>query len=55
MTVAELLSAVGPWQAVYVLPLPLIGNGASSAGSNAQPVVIKAGGGLLVDDAELEP
>ncbi|MFJ2604544.1 undecaprenyldiphospho-muramoylpentapeptide beta-N-acetylglucosaminyltransferase [Streptomyces sp. NPDC091279] len=48
MTVAE-LSAVG-LPAVYV-PLP-IGNGEQRL--NAQPVV-KAGGGLLVDDAELTP
>ncbi|MBU7599559.1 undecaprenyldiphospho-muramoylpentapeptide beta-N-acetylglucosaminyltransferase [Streptomyces sp. XM4193] len=48
MTVAE-LSAVG-LPAAYV-PLP-IGNGEQRL--NAQPVV-KAGGGLLVDDAELTP
>jgi len=48
MTVAE-LSAVG-LPAAYV-PLP-IGNGEQRL--NAQPVV-KAGGGLLVDDAELSP
>jgi UDP-N-acetylglucosamine--N-acetylmuramyl-(pentapeptide) pyrophosphoryl-undecaprenol N-acetylglucosamine transferase len=48
MTVAE-LSAVG-MPAAYV-PLP-IGNGEQRL--NAQPVV-KAGGGLLVDDAELTP
>lgn len=48
MTVAE-LSAVG-LPAVYV-PLP-IGNGEQRL--NAQPVV-KAGGGLIVDDAELTP
>lgn len=48
MTVAE-LSAVG-LPAAYV-PLP-IGNGEQRL--NAQPVV-RAGGGLLVDDAELSP
>ncbi|WP_151772820.1 undecaprenyldiphospho-muramoylpentapeptide beta-N-acetylglucosaminyltransferase [Streptomyces abyssomicinicus] len=48
MTVAE-LSAVG-LPAAYV-PLP-IGNGEQRL--NAQPVV-KAGGGMLVDDAELTP
>lgn len=48
MTVAE-LSAVG-LPAAYV-PLP-VGNGEQRL--NAQPVV-KAGGGLLVDDAELTP
>lgn len=48
MTVAE-LSAVG-LPAAYV-PLP-IGNGEQRL--NAQPLV-KAGGGLLVDDAELTP
>lgn len=48
MTVAE-LSAIG-LPAAYV-PLP-IGNGEQRL--NAQPVV-KAGGGLLVDDAELTP
>ena len=48
MTVAE-LSAVG-LPAAYV-PLP-IGNGEQRL--NAQPVV-KAGGGLLVDDADLTP
>jgi UDP-N-acetylglucosamine--N-acetylmuramyl-(pentapeptide) pyrophosphoryl-undecaprenol N-acetylglucosamine transferase len=48
MTVAE-LSAVG-LPGAYV-PLP-IGNGEQRL--NAQPVV-RAGGGLLVDDAELTP
>jgi UDP-N-acetylglucosamine--N-acetylmuramyl-(pentapeptide) pyrophosphoryl-undecaprenol N-acetylglucosamine transferase len=48
MTVAE-LSAVG-LPAAYV-PLP-IGNGEQRL--NAQPLV-KAGGGLLIDDAELDP